>query len=85
MKDNSEIGRAVSFMKRTRLIMTPVGLKSVMSMSQTSETIARRFRALCKGEEPVLVKTYYINRMGKRIARYGYNHARQEGKEEQYG
>ena len=74
-RENSEIGKAIDFLKRTKLTMTPSGLKAVMSMSQTSETIARRFRALCKGERPMLKKSYYTSRAGKRVVRYGYAEA----------
>lgn len=71
-RENSEIGKAVDFLKRTKLALTPAGLKTVLSMSQTSETIARRFRALCKGEAPLLKKSHYISRTGRRVVRYGY-------------
>lgn len=71
-RENSEIGKAVDFLKRTKMKMTPAGLKTVLSMSQTSETIARRFRALCKGENPMLAKSYYTSRAGRRVVRYGY-------------
>jgi len=63
--------RARAYLRETGITATPDRVKEILGLKTSSATLGRKFReAAARGE---LIRTYYTNEQGRRIAQYEYN------------
>ncbi len=68
---NGDAPRARAYLKETGITATPDRVKEILGLKTSSATLGRKFReATARGE---LIRTYYTNEQGRRIALYEYN------------
>ncbi len=73
MERGSELNYAKQYLKSTRLTFVPDTLKEHLGLKQSAATLGRKFRDASTGENPELVRSYYVNEMGRRITEYRWN------------
>lgn len=69
----NELRRAITYLKDSGLTWVPDKLKDHLFLSQSPATLGRKFRAHSEGDNPELLRTYYVNDKGRKIAQYAYN------------
>lgn len=63
--------RARVYLKETGITATPDRVKEILGLKTSASTLGRKFRDAAKTGE--LIRTYYTNEQGRRIAQYEYN------------
>jgi hypothetical protein len=69
----AEAARARAYLKITGLNVPPDTVKDALNLSTSSATLGRKFRASCSGDNPELLRSYYVNGKGRTTAQYRYN------------
>lgn len=72
----SDLSRAKQYLKSYPFpgILPPDRVKEVLGLKTSAATLGRKFRAASTGNNPELLRSYYINDRGRKIAHYQYNH-----------
>lgn len=69
----NELRAAKGYLKLSGLTLVPDRLVTHLCLSQTGATLSRKLRAASVGANPELLRSYYLNDKGRRIAQYAYN------------
>jgi len=62
------------------LTLPPDRVKERLNLKTSAATLGRKFRAASTGKNPELLRSYYINEQGRRIAQYQFNPDHKEAK-----
>ena len=76
----SETSIALRYLKATGFILTPDRIHETLNLQTSRATLGRKLRAYSEGANPKLVRAYYINERGRRIACFGWNPDYKENK-----
>lgn len=69
----NEVRAAKSYLKLSGLTWVPDRLVTHLKLSQTGATLGRKFRQASTGENPELLRSYYVNDKGRRIVEFTWN------------
>ena len=69
----SDLSRAKQYLKSGALVLPPDRVKEVLVLKTSAATLGRKFRAASTGGNSELIRSYYTNDAGRRIAQYAYN------------
>lgn len=68
---NGDAPRARAYLKETGITATPDRVHEILNLRTSRATLGKKFReAAARGE---LIRTYYTNEQGRKIAQYEYN------------
>jgi hypothetical protein len=72
-RKGSELNRAINYLKISGLTFVPDLLVTHLGLKITGATLSRKLRAASIGSNPEVLRSYYINGKGRRIAEYTFN------------
>jgi len=75
----SDLARAKEYLKITGHQETPDKIKEALGLSCSGATLARKFRDASTGDNPELLRDYYINNKGRHITIFAWNPIYKEG------
>lgn len=75
-----EATRAREYLRLTGATMTPDKIHEVLGLRTSRATLGRKLRAASRGENAELVRSYYVNERGTKIAQYSWNTEYKEAK-----
>jgi hypothetical protein len=65
--------KAKQFLRLIVGSMTPDKIHEILHLRTSRATLGRKLRAASRGENPELVRSYYVNERGTKIAQYSWN------------
>ncbi len=72
--------RAVAYLKESGTMLTPDRIHETLNLQTSRATLGRKLRAYSEGENSKLLRSYYYNERGRRIACFGWNPDYKENK-----
>ena len=72
--------RAVAYLKESGTMLTPDRIHEILNLQTSRATLGRKLRAYSEGENSKLLRYYYTNPKGRRIAMFYWNPDYKENK-----
>ena len=69
----SETSIALRYLKASGFVLTPDRIHETLNLQTSRATLGRKLRAYSEGENSKLLRSYYYNERGRRIACFGWN------------
>lgn len=72
--------RAVAYLKESGTMLTPDRIHEILNLQTSRATLGRKLRAYSEGDNSKLLRYYYTNPKGRRIAMFYWNPDYKENK-----